>query len=187
MLRIRQRMNQGHPLSCAHRLSNTRRSHQLGGVNSGGRLLQEMPDDRVVFIRCVVAVSAMRKITFWPAPLWANLPLEQQIGDASLRGRESQFPDRQTEIRGRKLILTKEPVTTAPKGKRSIDRLVEQRFGSHKKQSELRFPRRIGRLFSWVALAIFGMLFWINLTPGAQREFAAIAEYLIGQLLSLFD
>ncbi len=104
-----------------------------------------------------------------------------------MRARESQFPDRQTEIRGRKLILSHQAAATKPKATRSIDAILEQRSGRHQQQSELRLPKRIGRLFSWVALAIFVFIFWINLTPGERQEFAAIAKYLGGQLMRLFN
>jgi len=78
-------------------------------------------------------------------------------------------------------------VATTPKAKRSIDAIFKPRFDSHQKQSELHLPKRIGRLFSWVALAIFVFIFWINLTPAERREFTSIAKYLAGQLLLLFD
>lgn len=105
----------------------------------------------------------------------------------SVKGRESQFPNRQTEIRGRKWILSHQPATRKPKATRSIDTILKQFPGSYQQQSELRLPKRIGRLFSWVALAIFVVIFWINLTPGERREFAAMAKYLAGQLMLLFD
>ena len=104
-----------------------------------------------------------------------------------MRGRESQVPDRQPEIRGRKLIFGQEPAATTPKATRSIDAMFKQRPGGHQKQSDLRLPKRIGRLFFGVALAMFVVTFWVNLPPGERRELAAIAKYLVDQLLLLFD